>query len=161
MNWTSLDMLARIAQGVPIPGEIEQQGLRIRAAYVALTTWGKQAPEGIVNVCALAILGRDYIERIRIDPQALPPRSNARAWRPHTQPCPWIVESISHERPLFSATVELGGYSLDGDDYLIGLEYPDGCQVARRGEFEGSSLVDDEAEHARWTDAATAFLGRM
>lgn len=164
------------ARTAPPPADADA---RVRAAWIALRHSGEAAllelPE-IVNIAALAdqMRERPVVHMLRPAIGALVRDTDLHSLPSEPPPLlrrSWLLESRHADRgePLFGSTVSLGGYTLDGAVYLIGLDYPDGCRVGvwrprwDGGELEEgvalerSPLVDDVQGHATWTRTAAWF----
>lgn len=178
MAWRSLsgeiDRCIRSMHGMP-----DIQDFRSTAGYIAATTYGIPMVESmpaLVNIAALSWLMRErrVIHRIssgvirtvdETDLRTLPTIG------PRLFDVPWVLTSRSPERGefLFGNTVELGGYSLEGRMFLVGLSYPDGIRVAgwrpRWGTAEleikpggSADLIDDVDAWQDWAKQAARFI---
>lgn len=138
MTWHGLSFwirdLRRLAEGLPRTDDLRQDAALL---YVTGARAGAvpDAPES-VNIAAMALtmtrltvhqVSPAVVRRVgETDLHSLPDEA------PRLLRGPWLLEvsDPSRER-LVGATASLGGYSLDGVTYLVGLEWPDGAWVSQ------------------------------
>lgn len=177
MTFTFLSSLLLRLHRVPAPPSALP--FRERAAARALACFGGalllDLPE-LVNVAGLSISMEPRLVLHRVSPGAA---SLVHATDLHSLPGEpprllrdgWLLESRDIEsEPLFGRTVCLGGYRLEEAIYLVGLDYPDGANVARwvphwgEGDLEQalvtpdhSPLIADFDAHYEWAREAARF----
>jgi hypothetical protein len=156
MTWQSLsDTVARLHAIRPAGGVDD---FRVAAATMAATVYGTEALANaptLVNCAGLALsmarltrheLTADAIELVHATDLHTLPSEPPRLLRGA-----WILEARRPERRcLFGDTASLGGYTLDGAVFLLGIGYPDGAVVARwqphwTGEDLDASVTPDTA----------------
>jgi hypothetical protein len=176
MSWQSLSDTVTRLHAVRPAGGVDD--FRTAAATMAANAYAIErlnAAPALINCAGLALamprltrheLTADAIELVHAtDMHALP------AEPPRLLRGAWLIESRRPERHcLFGDTASLGGYTLDGAMYLIGIGYPDGAVVARwqphwTGEDldasvtpdTASPLIDDVEHHTAWARQAARF----
>lgn len=138
-----------------------------------------RGPEVLVNITALALSAREclVVQQISSKFAALlnsKPTRRLPPEPPRLFESSWILETSDPARGgrLFGDTVALGGYELDGVNYLIGFQHPRGARVARwKPQWGGNpeegctvdnpALLDDARAHSRWTLEAARFAVKV
>ena len=175
MSWQSLSDTVASLHAVRPAGGVDD--FRMAAATMATAVFGAAtvATPALVNCAGLALtmprltrheLTADAIELVHAtDLHALPSEP------PRLLRGAWILEARRPERRcLFGDTASLGGYTLDGAVFLVGIGYPDGVVVARwqphwTGEELEASVTPDTASpligdvdfHTAWARQAARF----
>lgn len=160
------------------PAGLDLVPFRERAALTAQATWGEKvlsAPP-LVNMAGLALAGGTGLAAHQVRPAAA---QHVAATDLHSLPDsppellrrPWLLEV---RRPgagerLFGSTFALGGYTLEGVTYLVGLTAAGAASVApwrpqwtggdlAEGTTQGHSpLIEDVGEHQSWARDAARF----
>lgn len=143
------------------------RSLREAAADLAWRTWDDRvrAADVLLNVAGLAVAAGDVLHLYAVRPSALrriEAATRTLAW-PTEPPSllaePWVVEPVGWRAgdTLTGRTWALGGYTLEGTSYLVGLE-GDGARAeawdpATGAPREGSPVLDGAAQVA-WAAAA-------
>lgn len=161
------------------PAGLELVPFRERAVFTAQATWGEGAPmraPPLVNMAGLALAGGAGLVAHQVRPAAA---AHVAATDLHSLPDsppellrrPWLLEvrRPSAGERLFGSTFALGGYSLEGVTYLVGLTAAGAASVAPwRPQWTGedlvdgtrqshSPLIDDVGEHQQWARDAARF----
>ena len=176
-GWRSLSDFVREMR--PKIAAIPEMEPRRRADLLAFEAFGQdfvmQNPAA-VNVAALAMQHekRMVVHEMEVGVRRLVDGTDLRSLPsepPRLLLTPWMIEVKEPTRErIFGDTASLGGYELDGSLFLVGLNYPDGIQVARwepkwcGGEIEegvahetNTALIDDIDAHDRWARSAARF----
>jgi hypothetical protein len=176
MTWRSLPDVVQQAHEHPVPNTGD---LRTDAGALALTAFGQEAMQfpALTNVAALSIVMRPRLIVHEVtqgaaswagqtDLHSLPDES------PRLLRGPWIMRvRRPDQEALFGDCVELGGYSIDGRIYLIGLRWPTwlgadswepqwcGGDPKEGTQAKWSPLVPrgTEEAHQRWLSDAARF----
>ncbi len=151
--------------------------LREAAERTAVTAWGRETFEDLLvvgNMAALGIAAPAPVRTHLVRPAAARHASvtdlhSLPEERPQLLRAPWILEVRRPElgEALFGETLALGGYTLEGTTYLVGLTLDGGARVATwRPSWTGGELAEgtrqdysplvEPADVAEWQDWARA-----
>ncbi|MFZ5896430.1 MAG: hypothetical protein ACOY0T_35580 [Myxococcota bacterium] len=175
MAWTSIaDVVLEMRSGLPRVGALppREAGAAL-AAFARTPQLITELPE-LVNFGTLTLLAQPLrVHEIRPNVAELVAETDLHSLPgepPRLLTAPWIaqVRDPASER-LFGSTAALASYEFDGVRYLIGLDFPDGCAVARwrpewrGGEIEAGVIREDSGGlldvdgHEEWARAAARF----
>ncbi|GEL75521.1 hypothetical protein [Myxococcus virescens] len=161
------------------PAGLDLVPFRQRALLTAQAAWDEGAPlraPPLVNVAGLALAGGAQLVAHQVRPAAA---QHVAATDLHSLPDsppailrrPWLLEvrRPSAGERLFGSTFALGGYTVEGVTYLVGLTASGAANVAPwRPQWTGgdlaegtrqahSPLIEDVGEHQSWARDAARF----